>query len=126
MPADTRCLTIWFQAEALLSAAAGSPSLPRPPAVDRPRWPLPRANSSCRPRKTVVEEIGDPRSALAGVAAVAARKFLGSADADWQAARPSAPYTPPQPAKQRSRAPKGGIAVDETAATRWRPRRAAA
>ncbi len=39
-------------------------------------------------------------AALAGVAAVAARKFLGSADADWQAARPSAPYTPPpQPAK---------------------------
>jgi len=37
-------------------------------------------------------------AALVGVAAVAARKFLGRADADWQAARPSAPYTPPQPA----------------------------
>lgn len=34
-------------------------------------------------------------AALAGVAVVVARKFLGSQDADWQAARPSAPYAPP-------------------------------
>lgn len=31
-------------------------------------------------------------AALGGAAAVAVRKFLGSKDADWQAARPSAPY----------------------------------
>ena len=51
--------------------------------------------------------------ALAGVAAVAARKFLGRADADWQAARPSAPYTPPQPAKAPE--PETATPVDDTA-----------
>jgi hypothetical protein len=64
-------------------------------------------------------------AALAGVAAVAARKFLGSADADWQAARPSAPYTPPpQPAKTpvdesatsvADTAPANGASVDAAA-----------
>lgn len=34
-------------------------------------------------------------AASAGAVAVVARKFLGSQDADWQAARPSAPYAPP-------------------------------
>jgi hypothetical protein len=34
---------------------------------------------------------------LGGIAAVIARKFLGSKDADWQAARPTAPYAPPTP-----------------------------
>jgi hypothetical protein len=33
---------------------------------------------------------------LAGLAVFAVRKFLGSKDADWQAARPTTPYTPPQ------------------------------
>ena len=55
-------------------------------------------------------------AALAGVAAVAARKFLGSADADWQAARPSAPYTPPQPVK--TPVSESATSVDETAATK--------
>jgi hypothetical protein len=35
-------------------------------------------------------------AALGGVAAVAVRQFLGSKDADWQAARPSAPYAAPR------------------------------
>ena len=51
-------------------------------------------------------------AALAGAAAVVARKFLGKADADWQAARPSAPYTPPQPATTASE-PVGAATVDE-------------
>ncbi|HEY5820547.1 MAG TPA: hypothetical protein VIT20_01135 [Propionibacteriaceae bacterium] len=37
-------------------------------------------------------------AAIAGVAFVVARKFLGSKDADWQAARPTTPYAPPKPA----------------------------
>lgn len=36
-------------------------------------------------------------AALAGVAAVVARQLLGSKDADWQAARPAAPYAPSTP-----------------------------
>ena len=35
--------------------------------------------------------------ALGAVVVVVARRFLGSKDADWQAARPSAPYVPPTP-----------------------------
>ena len=36
-------------------------------------------------------------SALGAVVVVLARRFLGSQDADWQAARPSTPYVPPTP-----------------------------
>jgi hypothetical protein len=35
-------------------------------------------------------------AAIAGVAVVVVRKFLGAKDADWQAARPTTPYAPPQ------------------------------
>ncbi len=38
-------------------------------------------------------------AALAGAVVVVARKFLGSRDADWQAARPTTPYAPPKPAE---------------------------
>jgi hypothetical protein len=38
-------------------------------------------------------------AALAGAAVIVARKFLGSRDADWQAARPTTPYAPPKPAE---------------------------
>jgi hypothetical protein len=37
-------------------------------------------------------------AALAGVAALVARKLLGSKDSDWQAARPTTPYAPAKPA----------------------------
>lgn len=37
-------------------------------------------------------------AAGAGVAYVLARKLLGSKDSDWQAARPTTPYSPPKPA----------------------------
>ena len=83
--------------QATLAAAKGELVLP-PPKKKR-RWLL---------RFAIL-------AALAGVAAVAARKFLGSADADWQAARPSAPYTPPQPAKAPE--PETAPSVDDTAPT---------
>ncbi len=37
-------------------------------------------------------------AAIAGVAVVVVRKFLGAKDADWQAARPTTPYAPSQQA----------------------------
>jgi hypothetical protein len=43
-------------------------------------------------------------AALAGAAVVVARKFLGSRDADWQAARPTTPYAPPKPAETADKA----------------------
>jgi hypothetical protein len=43
-------------------------------------------------------------AALAGAAVVVARKFLGSRDADWQAARPTTPYAPPKPAETAGKA----------------------
>jgi hypothetical protein len=36
-------------------------------------------------------------AAVGGVIVVVARRVLGGQDADWQAARPTAPYTPPTP-----------------------------
>jgi hypothetical protein len=36
-------------------------------------------------------------AALAGAAVIVVRKFLGSRDADWQAARPTTPYAPTKP-----------------------------
>jgi hypothetical protein len=36
-------------------------------------------------------------AAIAGATVVLVRKFLGSRDADWQAARPTTSYAPPQP-----------------------------
>jgi hypothetical protein len=38
-------------------------------------------------------------AALAGVAVVVVRRFLGSKDADWQAARPTTAYAPPKPSE---------------------------
>jgi hypothetical protein len=44
---------------------------------------------------------------LAGVAVFVVRKFLGSKDADWQAARPTTPYAPP-PERMREPAETAG------------------
>jgi hypothetical protein len=54
-------------------------------------------------------------AAIAGAAVVAARKFLGNADADWQAARPSTPYTPPQPATTTEPGSEAEAAAGEAA-----------
>jgi hypothetical protein len=43
-------------------------------------------------------------AAVAGAAVVVVRKFLGSRDADWQAARPTTPYVPPKPAEAADKA----------------------
>ena len=57
-------------------------------------------------------------AAIAGVAVVVVRKFLGAKDADWQAARPTTPYAPPQQADTgeamgAGRATAAAGAVDE-------------
>ena len=55
--------------------------------------------------------------AVAGVVVLAARRLFGSKDADWQAARPSVPYTPPQPSPAPAAASEtNGQVVDPAAA----------
>jgi hypothetical protein len=49
---------------------------------------------------------------IAGVAVFLARKFLGSRDADWQAARPTTPYAPPRPAEPGGTATAGVPVAD--------------
>jgi len=67
---------------ATVAAARGELSLPEPEAKKKGRW---------LKRLAIV-------SAVAGVAALVVRKLLGNKDADWQAARPTTPYSPSQPA----------------------------
>ncbi|HET9778540.1 MAG TPA: hypothetical protein VFP81_04580 [Propionibacteriaceae bacterium] len=47
-------------------------------------------------------------AAIAGATVVLVRKFLGSRDADWQAARPTTSYAPPKPTQT---AGAGGVAA---------------
>ena len=98
MTRGTRCPTICCpELSGALSAAAGSAvaveakkrgqatvaaakgELVLPPKKKKSRWVK---------RLAVV-------AALSGAAVVIFRKFFGSKDADWQAARPSTPYAPP-------------------------------
>jgi len=44
-------------------------------------------------------------AAIAGAAVFVIRRFLGSRDADWQAARPTTPYAPPRPAETAQSTP---------------------
>jgi hypothetical protein len=44
---------------------------------------------------------------LAGMAVFVVRRFLGSRDADWQAARPATPYAPPQRTTAEGTGPAG-------------------
>ena len=67
------------RAEATLAAAKGELALPE--KKPKGRW---------LKRFAII-------GALGAVVVVVARRFLGSKDADWQAARPSAPYVPPTP-----------------------------
>jgi hypothetical protein len=62
-------------------------------------------------------------AAIAGAAVFVIRRFLGSRDADWQAARPTTPYAPPRSAETAastedaaSSAADGALAADEATA----------
>ncbi|HJV14171.1 MAG TPA: hypothetical protein VJ625_09795 [Propionibacteriaceae bacterium] len=66
--------------KAVVAAAKGELALPEEKSKKKSRWFLWLA---------VV-------AGVAGVAVFVARKFLGSKDADWQAARPTTPYAPTQ------------------------------
>ena len=57
-------------------------------------------------------------AAVSGAAVVIYRKFFGSKDADWQAARPSTPYAPPprpEPVATDAAATAGATAAEDTA-----------
>lgn len=67
--------------QATLAAAKGELTLPEVQTKPKRRWVK---------RVLIIAAVG-------GVVVVVVRRVLGSQDADWQAARPTAPYTPPQP-----------------------------
>ena len=79
--------------QATLAAAKGELSLPEP--KKKSRWVK---------RLAIV-------AAVTAVAVVAFRKFFGTKDADWQAARPSTPYAPPTPPTPPTPAPADGPVV---------------
>ena len=53
-------------------------------------------------------------AAIAGAAVFVIRRFLGSRDADWQAARPTTPYAPPRPAETSQSAESAATAAAPT------------
>jgi vacuolar-type H+-ATPase subunit E/Vma4 len=53
-------------------------------------------------------------AAIAGAAVFVIRRFLGSRDADWQAARPTTPYAPPRPAETSQPAESAATAAATT------------
>jgi hypothetical protein len=53
-------------------------------------------------------------AAIAGAAVFVIRRFLGSRDADWQAARPTTPYAPPRPAETSHSAESAASAAAPT------------
>jgi hypothetical protein len=67
--------------KATMAAARGELSLPEPVV---------------QPKGRALKRLGII-AVLIGVAAVVVKKMLGSADADWQAARPTTPYVPATP-----------------------------
>jgi len=80
--------------QATLAAAKGELSLPEP--KKKSRWVK---------RLAIV-------AAVTAVAVVAFRKFFGTKDADWQAARPSTPYAPPTPPTPPTPAPADAPVVE--------------
>ncbi len=75
--------------------------------------PAPKPKSRWLKRLAIVIAVG-------GIAAIVARKLLGSSDADWQAARPTAPYVPKATAPSgpaTSPASTWSAATDPTSAT---------
>ena len=83
------------RAQAVAAAAKGE--LVVPPKKKKSRWIK---------RLAIVAAIG-------GVVVVVARRLMGKADSDWQAARPTAPYSPPK--SEQAATPEA--VVDDTAAT---------
>ena len=89
------------RAEATLAAARGELTLPKKVGGNRAEAALAAAKGELtlapkKPKRRWLKRF----AVIAGVGAVLAvvvRRFLGSQDADWQAARPSAPYVPPTP-----------------------------
>ena len=77
---------------ATLAAATGELALP--PEKPKRRWP---------------KRLG-VFAALAGLAYVVARKFLGSKDSEWQSARPTTPYAPPKSSEPTTSAAPAGAA----------------
>ena len=80
------------------------------------------------PRAEEEEPVGEAagdRRRRHGAAVVVFRKFFGSKDADWQAARPSTPYAPPphprRPPPRRPTYRGRGPGADRQRQPRWTP-----
>jgi vacuolar-type H+-ATPase subunit E/Vma4 len=94
--------------KAAVAAAKGELELPQEKRKKKSRWLM---------RIAIV-------AAIAGAAVFVIRRFLGSRDADWQAARPTTPYAPPRSAETAastedaasSAADDGALAADEATA----------
>ena len=85
--------------QATVAAAKGELALPPEKKKKKGRWVK---------RLAIV-------AAVSGAAVVIFRKFFGSKDADWQAARPSTPYAPPP--RPEAAAPDAAASAGATAAT---------
>jgi hypothetical protein len=89
------------RAQATLAAAKGELTFPKEEEKPRRRW------------LTRILVLGG----LGAVVVLVVRRFLGSRDADWQAARPSTSYVPPSPASTDTRldaAAAAGVAAEAT------------
>jgi hypothetical protein len=105
------------RAEATLAAARGELTLPKKKGGSRAEAALAAAKGELtlaqpKPKRRWLKRVA-LIGGLAAVLAVVVRRFLGNQDADWQAARPTAPYVPPTP---RSTSAPADTATD-TAAT---------
>jgi hypothetical protein len=87
--------------KATMAAARGELSLPEPTVA---------------PKGRVLKRLG-VIAVLVGVAAVVVKKLLGSADADWQAARPTTPYVPATPPATSTTSASATTSGTETVAT---------
>jgi hypothetical protein len=81
--------------KAAVAAAKGELQLPEEKTKKKGRWLM---------RIAIV-------AAIAGAAVFVIRRFLGSQDADWQAARPTTPYVPPRRAETSPSTDAAGTAT---------------
>jgi hypothetical protein len=86
--------------KAAVAAAKGELELPKEKGKKKGRWLMGLA---------VV-------AAIAGATVVLVRKFLGSKDADWQAARPTTSYAPPKPPETAGAGVAAAAPVDDSLA----------